>query len=418
MSQLTPSQFFQVSEIVSQIKFTLESQYKDVWVQGEISGLRPSGAGHFYFSLKDSKGLLSCALFRGDAYNNPELKTIKEGDKIFVFGNIGVYSPRGTFQLIAKKIISEGKGGLQEKFDQLKLKLSQEGLFDLERKKAIPVLPSKVAIITALNGAALQDFLSIVRRRCHLFQIVIAPSLVQGEKAAEQVIQQLNRILKLSERPDVVVIARGGGSLEDLWSFNNENLARTVASYPLPVISAIGHESDFTLIDYVSDHRCETPSAAAELLSERSFQLQEQLRSLSMGLKSRIAFLLLNKVNALQRRNPEKLLQALQAKLHIFWRRLHRCGLHKRPIELLRIHEFHQQLDEAKERMGSAVERKLEQRQQRLEKSFELLQAYHPQNILKRGYCFIKHDEHFVRSLGLAKKSSGRPSYRYSVLGW
>src|SRR5665647_366517 len=266
-----------VSDLLSSIKDVLENHFHEVMVQGEVSNLSPSTSGHWYFSLSDDKASISCALFKMDALRNPLIRSLKDGDKIIIFGPLSVYSKRGTFQILAKRIMPAGAGQLKLQFERLKAKLSAEGLFDLDIKKILPTFPQKIAVITAEHGAALQDFLNVIKRRSLWLDIIIIPALVQGDGAPRSLISALKKAQNL-DGVDVVVLTRGGGSMEDLWAFNDEELVRTIAACPIPVVSAVGHQVDFTICDYVSDFRSETPTAAAETLSQPHTERKARLQ--------------------------------------------------------------------------------------------------------------------------------------------
>lgn len=259
-----PDQVLKVTALTRLIKGQLEENFTRVWVQGEVSNLRKQSSGHIYFSLKDAGSQLPCALFARDAAR--QSFDLEDGMEVLLLGDISVFEPHGRYQLIAKVAIQSGEGRLQMEFERMKRKLAAEGLFDAERKKALPALPRKIAVITSPTGAAVRDFLRILHRRDYRGEVVIFPARVQGKGAAEEVAAMLQHA-GASEGFDLVVLTRGGGSIEDLWAFNEELLARAVAACPLPVISAIGHEIDTVLTDYAADKRAETPSGAAELIS-------------------------------------------------------------------------------------------------------------------------------------------------------
>lgn len=274
-----------VSEFTRRVKTVLETQVRPGWVRGEVSNLRAQASGHVYFSLKDAGAQLSAVLFRGDAARQ-DVK-LRDGLQVVVYGEISVYEARGNYQLIVRAVIEDGVGRLQREFEALKRRLADEGLFAAERKKQTPPMPRTVGFITSPTGAAAQDFCRILIRRGWRGRVVILPAKVQGEGAAAEMIEML-RLAQDAEACgiafDLLVIGRGGGSLEDLWAFNEEPLVRAVAACRLPVISAVGHEIDFTLCDFAADVRAETPSAAAELISsgfvaaaERAARLREDL---------------------------------------------------------------------------------------------------------------------------------------------
>ena len=253
-----------VSEFTRRVKRILEAGIAPCWVRGEISNLRAQASGHVYFSLKDAGAQLSAVLFRGDAARQGA--RLRDGAQVVVFGEISVYEVRGQYQLIVRVIVEDGVGRLQKEFEALKQRLAAEGLFAPERKRALPAMPVTVGFITSPTGAAVQDFLRIMTRRGWRGRLVVLPARVQGDGAAAELAAMLALAGELGIF-DLLVIGRGGGSLEDLWAFNEEVLVRAVAACPVPVISAVGHEIDFTLCDFAADVRAETPSAAAELIT-------------------------------------------------------------------------------------------------------------------------------------------------------
>ena len=252
-----------VRDLMSDLRTRVEREYTDVWVEGEISNFRPADSGHLYFTLKDDGAQIRIVMFRSQA----RLLRFKpeNGLQIVARGRVTIYEPRGEMQLSAEYLEPKGAGALQIAFEQLKAKLAAEGLFDQARKKTIPALPRRIGIVTSPRGAAVQDILNILRRRHESVSVLIFPAQVQGEAAAAEVGSGV-RFFNRANNVDVILVARGGGSLEDLAAFNDETLARTVAGSRIPVISAVGHETDFTIVDFVSDLRAPTPSAAAELV--------------------------------------------------------------------------------------------------------------------------------------------------------
>jgi exodeoxyribonuclease VII large subunit len=255
-----------VSELTNQIKSSLEENFSYVSVIGEISNFKPHVSGHWYFSIKDSKAVLYCTMWKG--FNDYVFFTPQDGMKVIVNGKITVYPPRGSYQLDVRSMKPAGAGELQAAFELLKQKLSDEGLFDEENKKPIPQFPSKIGVITAIDSAAFRDMVSIAQRRFPLLELVVVPARVQGSGASESIVQSLRQ---LNERNDidVIIVARGGGSIEDLWAFNEEIVAREIFKSKIPVISGVGHEIDFTIADFVSDMRAPTPSAAMELATPK-----------------------------------------------------------------------------------------------------------------------------------------------------
>ncbi|HEY9156087.1 MAG TPA: exodeoxyribonuclease VII large subunit, partial [Opitutaceae bacterium] len=253
-----------MTEYTREVKTLLESNIKPGWIRGEISNLRAQSSGHIYFSLKDSGAQISAVLFRGDAAR--QTVRLKDGLQVVVFAEISVYEARGNYQLVVRVVVEDGIGRLQREFEALKQRLAAEGLFEAARKLPIPKLPRTVAFVTSPSGAAAQDFIRIMLRRGWRGRLVILPAKVQGVGSAAEMVEMLALAHELAIF-DLLVIGRGGGSLEDLWAFNEEILVRAVADSRIPVISAVGHEIDFTLCDFASALRAETPSAAAELIT-------------------------------------------------------------------------------------------------------------------------------------------------------
>lgn len=253
-----------VSQFTRRVKLVLESGIRPGWVRGEVSNLRIQTSGHIYFSLKDAGAQLSAVLFRGDA--SRQTVKLRDGLQVVVYGEVSVYEARGQYQMIVRAVVDDGVGRLQREFEALKRRLEAEGLFDAERKKPLPSMPATIGFITSPTGAAVQDFINILTRRDWRGRLVVIPSKVQGEGAAAEMAAQLARVEAMGIF-DLLVIGRGGGSLEDLWAFNEEILVRAVAACRVPIISAVGHQIDFTLCDFAADLRAETPSGAAELIS-------------------------------------------------------------------------------------------------------------------------------------------------------
>jgi exodeoxyribonuclease VII large subunit len=270
-------QVFTVSELTRAVKDTLEGRFGGLWVEGEISNLRVHTSGHVYFTLKDEEAQMRAVLFRG------RMRRVRfepaDGLHVLAFGRLDVYAVRGEYQLVCEMLEPKGLGALQLAFEQLKARLAAEGLFDPARKRPLPTLPRRVGLVTSPTGAAVRDFLQIVTRRFAGLQVLVCPVRVQGDTAAAEVAEALQTLNRLGDL-DVIVVARGGGSLEDLWAFNEEVVARAIAASKIPVISAVGHETDVTIADFVADLRAPTPSAAAELVVREKADLVRQLTTL------------------------------------------------------------------------------------------------------------------------------------------
>jgi len=256
------TQILTVSELTKEIRQTLEEEFERITVIGEISNFKAHYSGHWYFNLKDENAVINCTMWKG--LNNYVFFTPQDGIKVIVTGRITVYPPRGTYQIDVRSMKPAGIGELQAAFEKLKQKLEAEGLFDEQYKKPIPVFPQKIGLVTASDGAAVKDMISVAERRYPLVEIIIAPTKVQGAGAAEDIADSIKLFNSMNE-VDVIIVARGGGSIEDLWAFNEEIVARAIFKSKIPVISGVGHEVDFTIADYVADLRAPTPSVAMEL---------------------------------------------------------------------------------------------------------------------------------------------------------
>jgi len=275
-----------VGELAMRIKAQLEDQFPAVWVEGEISNLRIPSSGHAYFTLKDDTAQLRCVLFRGRGRRvafQPE-----DGMQVLAFGGLDVYLARGEYQLVVELLEPKGVGALQLAFEQLKRRLEAEGLFDAARKRPLPPFPRTIGIVTSPTGAAIRDMLHVIDRRFADLRILITPVRVQGEEAPGEIVAAL-RDLQAVEDLDVIIVGRGGGSIEDLWAFNDERVARAIAGCRVPVISGVGHETDFTIADFVADLRAPTPSAAAEVVVQEKLQVARALVSLYEALKQAMA---------------------------------------------------------------------------------------------------------------------------------
>jgi len=261
--EYTERKILTVTELTEEIRKILEGGFSSVWVQGEISNYKRAPSGHSYFTLKDDKSQVKSVMFKGQSRF---LKfKLEDGLKVLGWGRVSVYSPRGEYQLVVETLEPVGLGSLMLALEQLKAKLSAEGLFEVSRKKSLPRKPQTVGVVTSATGAAVRDIIRIIQRRSPGVNVVVSPTSVQGEKAPGEIIAALNRLV-VSNLPDVIIIGRGGGSIEDLWAFNDETVVRSIAMCPMPIISAVGHETDFTLSDFAADVRASTPSAAAELV--------------------------------------------------------------------------------------------------------------------------------------------------------
>jgi exodeoxyribonuclease VII large subunit len=305
-------QIFTVSELTEILRTLLEDTFGRVWVSGEISNARLAPSGHYYFVLKDRDAQLRCVCFRQEA----RYLKVKPQDGLAVTarGRISVYSARGEYQMYVETLEPQGYGALQLAFEQLKKKLAGEGLFDESRKRPLPMLPRRIGIVTSPSGAAIADMLRILERRFSGLRVLLYPVLVQGEEAPRQIARALN-YFSTSRRADVVIVGRGGGSLEDLWAFNEETVARAIAACSVPVISAVGHQTDFTIADFVADLRAPTPSAAAELVVQQKSELLHAVQSFQERALRALRYKLATSGRELLERNVDRAVAVLRRKL-------------------------------------------------------------------------------------------------------
>ncbi len=361
-----------VSELTKQIKQTLEANFSEISVIGEISNFKAHVSGHWYFNLKDSSAVISCTMWKG--LNNYVFFTPQDGMKIIVSGRITVYPPRGSYQIDVRSMKPAGVGELQAAFEMLKRKLADEGLFDEAYKKPVPALPQKIGIVTAKDGAAFQDMISVAERRFPLVELVIAPTQVQGSGAAESIVESL-KLLNKEKDIDVIIVARGGGSIEDLWAFNEEIVAREIFNSRIPVITGIGHEVDFTIADFVADLRAPTPSAAMEIatpdkndffvfIDEFSYNSSEKLESLCQENKLKI-----NRI-------------------------LNSYGF-RFPADLLKKHA--QLTDNIIYKILNGIDKKFAEIQNKVFLLSKIIDSNSLQNTLKKGFVLVNQDSRFVK---------------------
>lgn len=275
-------QIYKVSDINRAIKRQLEGEFTHIWVQGEISNFKAHTSGHHYFSLKDEKSQISAVMFKG--YNSRLKFRPESGMEVLVRGKISVYEPRGSYQVFCEHMEPVGAGALQKAFEQLKQKLDREGLFAADKKRPIPNFPQKVGVVTSPTGAAIQDILNVLGRRSKRVEVTVIPARVQGEGAAQEIVEGIQLANKI-DNYDVLIVGRGGGSIEDLWCFNEEIVARAIYQSKIPIISSVGHEIDFTIADFVADLRAPTPSAAAEVVAKSEQELVEKIKFYSKSLR-------------------------------------------------------------------------------------------------------------------------------------
>jgi exodeoxyribonuclease VII large subunit len=306
-----------VSEVNKRAKNLLEKEFSSTWIEGEISSFTAHSSGHWYFTIKDEKSSLSCVMFSYD--NNKILFEPQVGDNLIINGKISLYSPTGRFQLNVKHIELAGEGALLRAFEQLKFKLEKEGLFDPANKRQLPQMPKKIGIVTSSDGAVFQDVINVLGRRSPNIELILIQTAVQGEKAPPEICSAISKASSIKDI-DAIILARGGGSIEDLWAFNNESVARAIHNSDIPIISAIGHETDFTIADFVADLRAPTPSAAAEILSQPYSQLNESLEGYKQLTLNAIVSLINREFQELQNlskrlRHPGDKLRELSQKL-------------------------------------------------------------------------------------------------------
>jgi len=368
-----------VSQLNNILNDLIESAFQTVYVEGEISNLKPYSSGHVYFILKDEKAQIRGIIFR-DTVNKLKFE-LKDGLKIICYGRIDYYTVRGEINLVVYEIIPKGIGELQLAFEQLKKKLEQEGLFDVKRKKKIPMLPQKIGVVTSPDGAAIRDILTVIRRRFTNVEILLYPVKVQGETAKDEIAEGIKFLNENFPYLDVLLVGRGGGSIEDLWAFNEEVVARAIAASKIPVISCVGHEIDYTIADYVADLRAPTPSAAAELVVKSKEELKHKIENYAVRLVQNVRQLLnfyQNKVQQIATRrifvSPqvfyedkiEELLD-IEKKLSIFVKHFLEVNLHK--INLYR----------------------------------EKLNLLSPNNVLSRGYAIVWYKNKVVKDVNILK---------------
>ena len=404
-----------VAELNRKAKGLLENQLGTVWVEGQITGLRRQSSGHIYFGIKDEKGQLGCALFRGTDAENRSL--IEDGTQVLLQGNVTLFEARGQYQLIVRKVEPLGQGALQVKFEKLKRKLESEGLFAPGRKRPLPGYPTRIGLVTSPTGAAIRDVLHVVLRRNPSLQIVLEPCRVQGETAAAEIAKAVYRLNQWSARQseplDLILLTRGGGSLEDLWAFNEEVLARAVHESALPVVSAVGHEVDILITDFVADVRAATPSVAVELITEDVFASRGDLRStaaylrrLAKGGVESARRELSTLTHRLGRAHPRRALddsfQHLDqqfddlnrlAKQGVVARREHVRLLSQRLLSLRPTALLARRRDQVgwlQRRLAEVPSRALGKRAASLEQAASLLELLSPKSVLARGYSITR----------------------------
>jgi len=355
-------QILTVTRLVELLREVVEDNFLEIAVEGEVSNYAAPASGHVYFTLKDSHAQIRSVMFR--QYNRLLKFTPENGMQVICRGRLSVYPQRGELQMIVEHLELQGEGGLQAAYDELKKRLDKEGLFDPQRKRSLPVYPRTVGVITSATGAAIRDILQVLRRRAAGVRVNVCPVRVQGDDAAKEVIQAIE-LMNRHNAADVLIVGRGGGSLEDLWAFNDEALARTIFASRIPVISAVGHEVDYTIADYVADQRAPTPSAAAEIVSRSCQEIETHIDHLSLRLN-----------------------QAMQHKLTRDVDRLSALGTRLRSPGQ-RVNDLQKRLADLRERMSLNIRNTLEKKGASLLVALGRLEAYSPQHTLERGYSIV-----------------------------
>ncbi|WP_414674398.1 exodeoxyribonuclease VII large subunit [Marinobacter sp.] len=399
-----------VTELNHQARHLLEASFLQVWVEGELSSLSRPSSGHWYFSLKDSRCQVRCAMFR--SFNQRVRETPREGDQVRIRGKVTLYENRGDFQIIVEQIEPAGTGALQQAFEALKARLQQEGLFDVARKKPLPTLPRRIGVVTSPTGAAIHDILTVLARRCPSIPVTLYPTAVQGKAATADIIRAIKAANTHAEA-DVLIIGRGGGSLEDLWCFNEEAVARAIAASALPTISAVGHEVDVTIADFVADLRAPTPSAAAEKISPDQDAWSKQLRESELRLAGATRRALtrietsLRHLSARLRDPRRELLDKAQRMDELDLRlgkaigqTLERSDMRASHLTrrlslqspVRRLADSRDHLDSLNQRLGASVDQRIDRQNSRLEHLAQTLHVVSPLATLGRGYAIVQDD--------------------------
>lgn len=412
-SEKNTRKVYSVEELTIRIRQFLEKEFGTIWITGEVSGLRIQSSGHYYFTLKDANAQIQCVLFKGT--RNVERRWIEDGRKLTIQGELSVYEQRGQYQLIVREVEEAGEGKLAIEFEKLKRKLKAEGLFDEARKRPIPKYPRRIGIVTSPSGAALQDILRVFRQDYPGLEVILAPSKVQGEGAAADIVKAIRLLNRYQQEADdqakldVILVTRGGGSIEDLWCFNEESVARAIVASVVPVISAVGHEIDFCISDLVADLRCATPTGAAQYLTQNILTVQDELSTDMERMELCMNRLLLDNHAQLQiaydrfmllspLRHLEDLSQRLDD-LHLSMQQMifHRLEDSRQELTYLNEHikhqcpleQIHRAQDETvewKRRAKDDIRNYLHTQQSKLDLLNRSLELLDPKSNLKRGY--------------------------------
>lgn len=386
LSLLKERRILSVSQVVKEVKFQLETKFHNIWVQGEVSNFRVPPSRHYYFTLKDTEAQVRAVCFRSQ---NRYMKfALEDGMDIVARGSVSVYPPRGEFQLVVDYMEPVGRGALQVAFEQLKERLDKEGLFDPAHKKKLPLLPSKIGVVTSPTGAAIQDILKVLKSRNDRLNILIVPVRVQGGGAAEEIVEAL-RYLNTRGDIDAVVVGRGGGSLEDLWAFNEESVARAINDSRIPVVSAVGHEIDFTIADFVADLRAPTPSAAAEIVSGVRADLSARTDGLIRQAGQALRLLLQYKRRHFQQVTSSRGFVDAESRLKILLQRLDELYARLAKTLPMIVEPIRRNIVESNRGLSQQIRFYLEYRKQRAQSWNRQLSAYSPLAVLKRGYAIV-----------------------------
>ena len=387
------SKVLSVSELTRSIRGTLETKFGAVWVQGEVSNYKLHPSGHQYFTLKDSRAQIACVIFRNTMA--PLRQPLADGAQVQVYGNVSVFEARGQYQLSVQMVQPLGFGVLQAKFEALKRKLEAEGLFDAARKRTLPKFPKRIGIVTSPTGAAIRDMLNVLRRRAPWLQILINPVRVQGSGAAQEIAVAIRELASPSENfapVDLIVLTRGGGSMEDLWEFNEEIVARTIADVTVPIVSAIGHEIDFTIADFVADLRAPTPSAAAELIVPDIVDLRRHIDACARGVGRE----LINRMRDGQQRldhSRETLRRCLAHKIENYRRGLsHALATLQARSPLREVMLRRNRFGDLQRRFTELPLRTLEHARHRFQRIEGILRVLGPDATLRRGYSITRNE--------------------------
>jgi exodeoxyribonuclease VII large subunit len=383
---------YTVSEVSEIVKTALEVAFPQVWVEGEVSGYKRAASGHVFFSLKDEKSVIKAVMWQTTA--RKVAFDLKDGLKVVCRGKISVYEPRGDYQLYVDQVEPKGKGALQLAFEQLKEKLKAEGLFDEARKRKLPLRPRTIGVVTSPTGAAIRDILRILERRYAKLRVVIYPARVQGEGAAAEIAEGIDT-LGARRGIDVLIVGRGGGSIEDLWAFNEEPVARAIARSPIPVISAVGHEVDYTIADFVADVRASTPSAAAEMVIATEVEFVEKIDAATRRLGELLRYGIQDRRGDVEALARNRIFQNFQVKLANLARRVDELETRGRNVlraERQAIAEKKGAALLAAERLGNVLRRMTRDRRAAWERLSAALGALSPLDVLKKGYTLVWKD--------------------------